>query len=149
MHRRSFRVPLLASPIQRQDDANRQPLGIERSGVEHVPDVDLDSNADVGAGPEVDAAPTLQREVVDAAGAAVIEADDELRIRQHPVVGVRAHTEPAHRRDDGAADEMIEADFADRSDERRVALERAGEIEVGAGVAFLARFRGKRRLDSR
>jgi hypothetical protein len=44
---------------------------------------------------------------------------------------------------------MIEADFADRSDERRVALERAGEIEVGAGVAFLARFRGKRRLDSR
>lgn len=49
-------------------------------------DVDLDPDADVRApGPEIDAPAALQRDVVDAAHAAVMQADDEMN-RPSPTV---------------------------------------------------------------
>src|SRR5258707_320719 len=103
-------------------------------------DVELDTNSDVWArGPKIQTGPTLKREVVDVADATVIEPERKLPVRQDKIIGIRAHAHTTHQRNDRAAVEMIETDLADWSDERHVALPRAGDVEMGAGIASGAR----------
>jgi len=103
-------------------------------------DVELNPDSDILARcPEIHASSTLECEVVEVADAAVIQPDRELPVRQDEIVGIRADTQAAHQRDDGPAVEVIEADLADWSNERRVALPGAGHVEMGARIAGGAR----------
>jgi hypothetical protein len=67
--------------------------------------------------------------------ATVIQPKSEFPVRQHKIIGIRADAHTAHQRNDRPAVEMIEADVADWSDERHLALPRAGDVEMGTRTA--------------
>src|ERR1700689_2776583 len=95
-----MRAPDGGLSIQWQYDSCRDAPRIETDHrVEDMSEVELDANSDVRARrPKVQTGPTLEREVVDVADATVIQPEREFRVRQHKIIGIRAHAHTAHQR---------------------------------------------------
>src|SRR5262245_58345119 len=122
--------------VQRDHDARGDAHGVEvLEVVEHVADLELRPNPDVAAPTcsKVHPSATLDGEVVDVAGTAVIEAGEELHERQDVLAGIgKPQTRSAEKRPHVGALEMVDAHLAGNRQKRDVALDRRGAIEMAA-----------------